>query len=125
MEAAEAQFKHQLEEEIHRHKKDFSDLKQKQEMEQAKYQSRLNDMAKEIAAIKTEKATKQKPLPQVVKYKDLGTLHQEVFNTLPGTVNVNRGGAIPPTGTSVNWADSTIAPPNKQIYFGQRSSTPR
>ena len=72
-------------------------------MEQAMYQSRLNDMAKEIAAIKTEKAAKQKPLPQVVKYKDLGTLHQEVFNTLPGTVNVNRGGAIPPTGTSVNW----------------------
>ena len=125
MEEAEAQFKHQLEVEICRHKKDFSDLKHKQEMEQAKYQSRLNDMAKEIAAIKKEKAAKQKSLPQVAKYKDLGTLHQEVFNTLPGTVNVNRGGAIPPTGTSVNWGDSTIAPPNKQVHFGQRSSTPR
>ena len=32
------------------------------------YQSRLNDMAKEIAAIKTEKAAKQKSLPQPVKY---------------------------------------------------------
>ena len=60
-------------------------------------------MAKEISAIKTEKAAKQKCLPQPVKYKDLGTLHQEVVNTLPGTVNVNRGGAVPPTGVSINW----------------------
>ena len=64
------------------------------------YQSRLNDMAKEIAAIKTEKAAKQKSLPQPVKYKDLGTLRQEVVNTLPGTVNINRGGAVQPTGVS-------------------------
>ena len=122
---AETQFKHQLENEVRRHRKDFNDLKQKQEREQAMYQSRLNDMAKEIAAIKTEKAAKQKSLPQPVKYKDLGTLCQEVVNTLPGTVNVNRGGAVPPTGVSINWGDSTIAPPNKQVHFGQRSSTPR
>ena len=88
------------------------------------YQSRLNDMAKEIAAIKTEKAAKQKSLPQPAKYKDLGTLRQ-VVNTLPGTVNVNRGGTVPPTGVSITWGDSTIAPPNKQVHFGQRSSTPR
>ena len=86
---AEDQFKHQLEDEVHRHKKEFNDLKQKQQMEQINYQSRLNNMAKEIAAIK-EKAAKQKDLPQPVKYKDLGTLRQEVVNTLPGTVNVNR-----------------------------------
>ena len=125
VEEAETQFKHQLENEVRRHRKDFNDLKQKQEREQAMYQSRLNDMAKEIAAIKTEKAAKQKSLPQPVKYKDLGTLRQEVVNTLPGTVNVNRGGAVPPTGVSINWGDSTIAPPNKQVHFGQRSSTPR
>ena len=125
VEEAETHFKHQLENEVRHHRKDFNDLKQKQEREQAMYQSRLNDMAKEIAAIKTEKATKQKSLPQPVKYKDLGTLHQEVVNTLPGTVNVNRGGAVPPTGVSINWGDSTIAPPNKQVHFGQRSSTPR
>ena len=71
MEEAETQFKHQLENEVRRHRKDFNDLKQKQEREQAMYQSRLNDMAKEIAAIKTEKAAKQKSLPQPVKYKDL------------------------------------------------------
>ena len=64
-------------------------------------------------------------MPQPVKYKDLSTLCQEVVNTLPGTVNVNRGGAVPPTGVSINWGDSTIAPPNKQVHFGQRSSTPR
>ena len=80
---------------------------------------------KEIAAIKTEKAAKQKSLPQPAKYKDLGTLRQEVVNTLPGTVNVNRGGTVPPTGVSINWEDSTIAPPNKQVHFGQQSSTPR
>ena len=75
MEEAETQFKHQLENEVHRHRKDFNDLKQKQEREQAMYQSRLNDMAREIAAIKnTEKAAKQKSLPQPAKYKDLGTL---------------------------------------------------
>ena len=125
VEEAETQFKHQLENEVRRHRKDFNDLKQKQEREQAMYQSRLNDMAKEIAAIKTEKAAKQKSLPQPVKYKDLGTLRQEVVNTLPGTVNVNRGGAVAPTGVSINWGDSTIAPPNKQVHFGQRSSTPR
>ena len=125
VEEAETQFKHQLENEVRRHRKDFNDLKQKQEREQAMYQSRLNDMAKEIAAIKTEKAAKQKSLPQPVKYKDLGTLRQEVVNTLPGTLNVNRGGAVAPTGVSINWGDSTIAPPNKQVHFGQRSSTPR
>ena len=125
VEEAETQFKHQLENEVRRHRKDFNDLKQKQEREQAMYQSRLNDMAKEIAAIKTEKAAKQKSLPQPAKYKDLGTLRQEVVNTLPGTVNVNRGGTVPPTGVSINWGDSTIAPPNKQVHFGQRSSTPR
>ena len=125
VEEAETQFKHQLENEVHRHRKDFNDLKQKQEREQAMYQSRLNDMAKEIAAIKTEKAAKQKSLPQPVKYKDLGTLCQEVVNTLPGTVNVNREGAVPPTGVSINWGDSTTAPPNKQVHFGQGSSTPR
>ena len=76
-------------------------------------------------AIKTEKAAKQKSLPQPAKYKDLGTLRQEIVNTLPGTVNVNRGGTVPPTGVSINWGDSTIAPPNKQVHFGQRSSTPR
>ena len=124
VEEAETQFKHQLENEVRRHKKDFNDLKQKQEREQAMYQSRLNNMAKEIAAIK-EKAAKQKDLPKPVKDKDLGTLRQEVVNTLPGTVNVNRGGAVPPTGISINWGDSTIAPPNKQVHFGQRSSTPR
>ena len=97
VEEAETQFKHQLENEVRRHRKDFHDLKQKQEREQAMYQSRLNDMAKEIAAIKTEKAAKQN----------------------------NRGGAVPPTGVSINWGDSTIAPPNKQVHFGQRSSTPR
>ena len=123
VEEAETQFKHQLENEVRRHRKDFNDLKQ--EREQAMCQSRLNDMAKEIAAIKTEKAAKQKSLPQPVKYKDLGTLCQEVVNTLPGTVNVNRGGAVPPTGVSINWGDSTIAPPNKKVHFGQRSSTPR
>ena len=125
VEEAETQFKHQLENEVRRHRKDFNDLKQKQEREQAMYQSRLNDMAKEIAAIKTEKAAKQKSLPQPVKYKNLSVLRQEVVNTLPGTVNLNRGGAIPPTGVSINWGDSTIAPPNKQVHFGQRSSTPR
>ena len=125
VEEAETQFKHQLENEVRRHRKDFNDLKQKQAREQAMYQSRLNDMAKEIAAIKTEKAAKQKSLPQPAKYKDLGTLRQEVVNTLPGTVNVNRGGTVPPTGVSINWGDSTIAPPNKQVHFGQRSSTPR
>ena len=125
MEEAETQFKHQLENEVRRHRKDFNDLKQKQEREQAMYQSRLNDMAKEIAAIKTEKAAKQKSLPQPAKYKDLGTLWQEVVNTLPGTVNVNRGGTVPPTGVSINWGNSTITPPNKQVHFGQRSSTPR
>ena len=125
VEEAETQFKHQLENEVRRHKKDFNDLKQKQEREQAMYQGRLNDTAKEIAAIKTEKVAKQKSLPQPVKYKDLSTLCQEVVNTLPGTVNVNRGGAVPPTGVSINWGDSTIAPPNKQVHFGQRSSTPR
>ena len=67
------------------------------------YQNRLNDMAKEIAAIKTEKAAKQKSLPQPVKYKNLSALCQEVVNTLPGTVNLNRGGAVPPTGVSINW----------------------
>ena len=125
VEEAETQFKHQLENEVRRHRKDFNDLKQKQEREQAMYQSRLNDMAKEIAAIKTEKAAKQKSLPQPVKYKNLSVLRQEVVNTLPGTVNLNRGGAVPPTGVSINWGDSTIAPPNKQVHFGQRSSTPR
>ena len=124
-EEAESQFKHQLENEVRRHRKDFNDLKQKQEREQAMYQSRLNDMAKEIAAIKTEKAAKQKSLPQPVKYKNLSVLRQEVVNILPGTVNLNRGGAVPPTGVSINWGDSTIAPPNKQVHFGQRSSTPR
>ena len=64
----ETQFKHQLENEVCCHKKNFNDLKQKQEREQAMYQSRLNDMAKEIAAIKTEKAAKQKSLPQPIKY---------------------------------------------------------
>ena len=103
MEEAETQFKHQLENEVYHHRKDFNDLKQKQEREQAMYQSRLNDMAKEIAAIKTEKAAKQKSLPQPAKYKDLGTLWQEVVNTLPGTVNVNRGATVPPTGVSINW----------------------
>ena len=125
VEEAETQFKHQLENEVRRHKKDFNDLKQNQEREQAMYQSRLNDMAREIAAMKTEKATKQNSLPQPVKYKNLSTLRQEVVNTLPVTVNVNRGGAVPPTGVSINWGDSTIAPPNKQVHFGQRSSTPR
>ena len=125
VEEAETQFKHQLENEVHRHRKDFNELKQKQEREQAMYQSRLNDMAKEIAAIKTEKAAKQKSLPQPVKYKDLGTLRQEVVNTLPGTVNVNRGGAVPPTGVSINWGNSTIASPNKQVHFVQQSSTSR
>ena len=125
VEEAETQFKHQLENEVRHHRKDFHDLKQKQEREQAIYQSRLNDMAKEIAAIKTEKAAKQKSFPQPSKYKDLGTLQQEVVNTLPGTVNVNRGGTVPPTGVSINWGDSTIAPPNKQVHFGQWSSTPR
>ena len=125
VEEAETQFKHQLENEVRRHRKDFNDLKQKQEREQAMYQSRLNDMAKEIAAIKTEKVAKQKSLPQPVKYKNLSVLRQEVVNTLPGTVNLNRGGAVPPTGVSINWGDSTIAPPNKQVHFGQRSSTPR
>ena len=122
---AETQFKHQLENEVRRHRKDFNDLKQKQEREQAMYQSRLNDMAKEIAAIKTEKAAKLKSLPQPVKYKNLSALCQEVVNTLPGTVNLNRGGAVPPTGVSINWGDSTIAPPINQVHFGQRSSTPR
>ena len=103
VEEAETQLKHQLENEVRRHRKDFNDLKQKQEREQAMYQSRLNDMTKEIAAIKTEQAAKQKSLPQPVKYKDLGTLWQEVVNTLPGTVNVNRGGTVPPTGVSINW----------------------
>ena len=117
VEEAEARLKQRFE-------KEFKDLKQKQAKEQAEYQSRLNDMAKEIAAIK-EKAAKQEPLPNLVKHKDLGTLRQEVFNTLPGTVNVNRGGAVQPTGTSINWGDSTIAPPNKQVHFEQWSSTPR
>ena len=80
---------------------------------------------RKLLPLKTEKAAKQKSLPQPVKYKNLSALRQEVVNTLPGTVNLNRGGAVPPTGVSINWGDSTIAPPNKQVHFGQRSSTPR
>ena len=115
VEEAETQFKHQLENEVHCHRKDFNDLRQKQEREQAIYQSRLNDMAKEIAAIKTEKAAKQKSLPQPVKYKNLSTLRQEVVNTLPGTVNLNRGGAVPPTGVSINGGILTLHHPTNKF----------
>ena len=78
-----------------------------------------------INVIKTETSKKLHCPPQPSARKSLGTLRKEVFETVPGTVNTNRGGAVPSTGLSVNWDDNTLPAPSKQVHFGQWSSTPR
>ena len=98
---------------------------QQAEVERACYQSKLDEMARQINVIKTETSKKLHCPPQPSARKSLGTLRKEVFETVPGTVNTNRGGAVPSTGLSVNWDDNTLPPPSKQVHFGQWSSTPR
>ena len=77
---------------------------------------------KQIDAIKAE-STKKVP-PQPSARKSLSTLKREAFQTLPGTVNTKRGSAAPETGFSVNWDENTLPPSNKQVHFGQCTSTP-
>ena len=93
------------------------------EIKEASYEAKLNEMAKQIETIKAE-STKQKVQcpPQPSARKSLGTLRKEVFDTLPGTVNPNRGSALPSTGLSVNWDEHTLPQSNKQVHFGCMST---
>ena len=86
---------------------------QQAEVERACYQSKLDEMARQINVIKTETSKKLHCPPQPSARKSLGTLRKEVFETVPGTVNTNRGGAVPSTGLSVNWDDNTLPPPRQ------------
>ena len=95
------------------------------EVERACYQSKLDEMAREIDAIKAECSKRLYCSPQPSAWKSLCTLCKEVFEIVPGMVNVNRGSAGPSIGLSVNWGDNTLPPPSKQVHFGQWSSTPR
>ena len=95
------------------------------EVKEAGYQTKLEEMARQIEAIKAD-STKKIPQcpPQPSTRKSLGTLRKEVFETLPGTVNPNRGSAVPSTGLSVDWDENTLPQSNKQVHFGC-TSTPR
>ena len=63
------------------------------EIKEASYQTKLEEMAKQIDAIKAD-STKKIP-PQPSARKSLGTFKKEAFEILPGTVNTNRGSAAP------------------------------
>ena len=117
----EIQYKQRIKEYEAQRRKDL----QEAELKEACYQSKLDEMARQIEAIKAETSKKVYCPPQPSARKSLGTLRKEVFETVPGTVNVNRGSAVPSTGLSVNWDDNTLPPPSKQVHFGQWSSTPR
>ena len=95
------------------------------EIKEASYEAKLNEMVKQIETIQAE-SIKQKVQcpPQPSARKSLGTLRKEVFETLPGTVNPNRGSALPSTGLSVNWDEHTLPQSNKQVHFGC-TSTPQ
>ena len=92
------------------------------EIKEAHYQAKLEEMAKQINAMKADST--KKPPPQPSARKSLGTLKREVFETIPGTVNTKRGSAAPTTGFSVNWDENTLPQSNKQVHFGC-TSTPR
>ena len=95
------------------------------EIKEAGYQAKLEEMARQIEAIKADSIKKiPEGPPQPSARKSLGTLRKEVFETLPGTVNPNRGSAVPSTGLSVNWDEHTLPQSNKQVHFGC-TSTPR
>ena len=91
-------------------------------IKEASYQTKLEEMAKQIDATKADN-TKKVP-PQPCARKSLGTLKREAFQILPGTVNTNRGSAVPATSFSVNWDENTLPPSNKHVHFGQCTSTP-
>ena len=109
-----------------RHKeKEFTKHLELMEIKEAGYQTKLEEMARQIEAIKADSIRKiPEGPPQPSARKSLGTLRKEVFETLPGTVNPNRGSAIPSTGLSVNWDEHTLPQSNKQVHFGC-TSTPR
>ena len=101
-----------------------AELKRNQELmeiKEASYQTKLEEMAKQIDAIKAD-STKKIP-PQPSARKSLGTLKKEAFEILPGTVNTNRGSTAPATSFSVNWDENTLPPSNKHVHFGQCTST--
>ena len=93
------------------------------EIKEASCQTKLEEMAKQIDAIKAD-CTKKIP-SQPSARKSLGTLKKEAFEILPGTVNTKRGSAVPETGFSVNWDENTLPPSNKHVHFGQCTSTPQ
>ena len=92
-------------------------------IKEASYQTKLEEMAKQIDAIKAD-STKKIP-PQPSDRKSLGTLKKEAFEILLGTVNTRRGSATPATSFSVNLDENTLPPSNKHVHFGQCTSTPR
>ena len=95
------------------------------EIKEASYQAKLEEMSKQIDAIKAERIRNVPTYPpEPSARKSLGTMCKEVFKTLPGTVNTNRGSAVPSTGLSVNWDENTLTSSNKQVHFGC-TSTPR
>ena len=95
------------------------------EIKEAHYQAKLEEMAKQINAIKAESTRNLQPcVPKPNARKSLGTMCKEVFETLPGTVNTNRGSAVPSTGLSVNWDENTLPSSKIQVHF-VCTSTPR
>ena len=103
-----------------------AELKRDQELmerKEASYQTKLEEMAKQINAIKADGTKKISPQPSA--RKTLGTLKKKAFEILPGTVNTKRGSAVPETGFSVNWDEKTLPPSNKHVHFGQCTSTPQ
>ena len=110
------------EEESHHREKQFQKL---MKVKEASYQANLEEMAKQINAIKADRITNVPPCPpQPSARKSLGAMRKEVFETLPGTVNTNRGSAVQSTGLSVNWDENTLPSSNRQVHFGC-TSTPR
>ena len=113
----------EYEREAQHREKEFKKHMELMEIKEAGYQTKLEEMAKEIEAIKAAsvKRVSQCP-PQPSARKSLGTLRKEVFETLRGTVNPNRGSAVPSNGLSVNWDENTLPQSNKQVHFGCTST---
>ena len=51
--------------------------------------------------------------------EQLGQLKHEIYNFLPGTVKIDRGGTV--TNTTINWDNTTLRP--KHVTFA--TSTPK
>ena len=123
----------QYEKEAHDREREFkkcidectAELKRNQELmeiKEASYQTKLEEMVKQIDAIKADSTKKTPPQPRT--RKSLGTLKKEAFEILPGTVNTNRGSTAQATSFSVNWDENTLPPSNKHVHFGQCRSMP-